>query len=82
MKKYNRDELVFLLTGGVVSIVFEKKDGTIREMACTLDDTIIPSDALPKGDSVRKQSDSVLAVFDVEVGEWRSFRIDSLKYVK
>lgn len=82
MKKYSREQLVDILMKNVVSVAFEKKDGTIREMACTLNDELIPTDALPKGDSVRKHSDSVLAVFDVEVGEWRSFRIDSLKYVK
>ena len=72
-----KNDLIKKLEKGVVSISFTKKDGTLREMACTLDTTIIPDEFAPKGVERTKPVDS-LSVFDVEKNEWRSFRWDSL----
>ena len=72
--------LTNLLHDGVVSVAFTKKDGTEREMACTLDENIIPKEFAPKGVERSKPVDSI-AVFDVEKSEWRSFRWDSVKLI-
>lgn len=69
-----------LLSEGVVGVIFTKKDGTEREMNCTLDFKMIPEDAMPKNSNRASPKDS-LAVFDVEKGEWRSFRFDAIKSV-
>lgn len=69
-----------MLKQGVVGVVFTKKDGTEREMNCTLNSDMIPQDALPKNSGRASPTDS-LAVFDVEKGEWRSFRFDSVKSI-
>jgi hypothetical protein len=66
-------------------IVFTKKDGTEREMFCTLSENKIPQDKQPKtetGTTARSFSDDALRVFDTEKLEWRSFRWDSLKEVR
>jgi hypothetical protein len=66
-------------------IVFTKKDGTEREMFCTLSENKIPQDKQPKteiGTAVRSFSDDALRVFDTEKQEWRSFRWDSVKEVR
>jgi len=76
----HREWLTNLLRDGVVSVAFTKKDGTEREMACTLDESIIPKEFAPKGVERSKPVDSI-AVFDVEKSEWRSFRWDSVKLV-
>lgn len=76
----HREWLFNLLNDGVVSVLFTKKDGTDREMACTLDMEVIPKEKQPKGVERTKSTES-LAVFDVEKDEWRSFRWDSIKVI-
>ena len=61
-----------------VTVTFEKKDGTIREMNCTLKD--VPA-YVPKTDIVRKKSESTISVYDIDNQDWRSFRIDSVRQV-
>jgi hypothetical protein len=61
-----------------VTVTFEKKDGTIREMNCTLKD--VP-EYVPKTETVRKKSESTISVYDIDNQDWRSFRIDSVRHV-
>jgi hypothetical protein len=75
----SKEWLTEALRGGVVGVEFTKVDGTKRVMSCTLDEDVIPLDMLPKETSTpRAKSTEALAVFDVEIGEWRSFRWDSI----
>ena len=65
-------------------VVFTKKDGSERELLCTLDESRIPSAKLPKvqeGTTARNFSDDSARVFDTEKQEWRSFRWDSVTKV-
>jgi hypothetical protein len=64
-----------------ITVSFTKKDGTDREMLCTLAESLIPSDKRPKTENT-KFSDDALRVFDLDKQEWRSFRWDSIKTVK
>ena len=64
-----------------VTIFFTKKDGTEREMRCTLAENKIPTEKLPKN-SKKSKSDDALAVFDVEKNDWRSFRFDSVTKIE
>lgn len=77
-----KDELATWLHGllnqGIVSVKFEKKDGTVREMNCTLKD--VPTYE-KKTETPRKTNDEVMSVFDVDLQEWRSFRLVSLKEI-
>lgn len=66
-------------------VTFTKKDGTERKMQCTLVEGRIPSAKQPKGGSESKDSSiagSAVRVFDTELGEWRSFRWDSITKVE
>jgi hypothetical protein len=58
-------------------ITFTKADGASREMRCTLVENSIPGDKAPKGTG-RPTSDEAQPVFDLDKGEWRSFRWDSI----
>ena len=60
---------------------FYKVDGTVREMQCTLNNDYLPkqTDLEEQIQRVRKQSDSVISVWDIKSEGWRSFRIDSIK---
>lgn len=75
---FNREELLTALRNNTVYVSFTKKDGTVRDMRCTLREAMIPSDAMPTGETTRKKNDDVIAVFDLEKDDWRSFRVDSV----
>lgn len=62
-------------------ITFTKKDGTERQMHCTLSENRIPTDKQPKTQQSASDSGSALRVFDTDKGEWRSFRWDSITNV-
>ena len=76
--KNEKDYLNSLLHEGVLTVKFIKKDGSEREMKCTLKEDLIPLEMKPKGTGKAKPSDSI-AVFDVDAVGWRSFRLDSVK---
>jgi len=66
-------------------ITFTKKDGSEREMYCTLSEGRIPTDKQPKpteAAAAGTTSGSALRVFDTVKQEWRSFRWDSIKRVE
>ena len=63
-------------------VTFTKKDGTVRDMRCTLCEGRIPADKQPKTEgSTTTDSGSAVRVFDTEKQEWRSFRWDSVTKV-
>ena len=63
-------------------VTFTKKDGTLRDMRCTLSEGRIPADKHPKNEGTSaKDSGSAVRVFDTEKQEWRSFRWDSVTKV-
>lgn len=78
--KDSRKWLKSLLKEREVVISFTKKDGTERMMRCTLAESVIPMDKMPKN-TKKVKSDETLAVFDVEKSDWRSFRWDSVQKV-
>jgi len=81
MVDLSRDEMLDMLREGVVSLSFEKvKDGLVREMKATLNMSSIPEEKMPKSGSVDQAvgGDTTLRVFDTDIQEWRSFRIDKL----
>ena len=62
------------------TVKFTKADGTERTMRCTLVESKIPADKRPKATEAQTSSTvgSALRVFDLDKGEWRSFRLMSL----
>lgn len=73
----DKDYLKELLTERLVTVEFTKKDGTVREMLCTLNKDRIPNEFAPKG-TTKTRSEEALSVFDIEANGWRSFRYDSI----
>jgi hypothetical protein len=76
-----REWLKGLLRSEKVRVTFTKKDGTDREMLCTLMSDKIPSEKAPKNTG-KSGSDDAIAVFDLDKTEWRSFRWDSVKKIE
>ena len=79
--KEGREWLRGLLLEQEATILFTKKDGTERKIRCTLAESKIPNEKLPKN-SGKSKSDDALAVFDVEKQDWRSFRWDSVTRIE
>lgn len=79
----DRYQLKHSLEKGVMTIVFEKTDGTLREMRCTLQTEYLPPQLLQEGVESRSRTENMdtLSVWDIENGGWRSFRMDSIKSI-
>ena len=78
----NRSEMMETLQNGLSEVTFNKVNGDVRVMTCTLDDTIIPADLLPKTfvdyADVKKVNESNISVYDVNADGWRSFRVENV----
>ena len=61
---------------GIAHIIFQKKDGSLREMFATTCKPLIEKHVNGRG--VSRELYATTAVFDVEKGAWRSFRWESL----
>jgi hypothetical protein len=80
-----REDIVTCLREEVVNLSFEKvKDGQVRHMRATLRSDMIPEDKRPKQEHevlvnpTFNPEDKSVRVFDLDLNEWRSFRIDKL----
>ncbi len=60
----------------VQHFIFQKKDGTLREMFATTCAPLIAKHVSGRG--VSRENYATTAVFDVEKGAWRSFRWESI----
>ena len=73
----SRKWLISLLESSPVEVTFIKRDGTERIMKCTLQEEYLPETV---GD-IRKKNEDALAVYDLDMKDWRSFRWDSIKRI-
>jgi len=76
------DMLRDMLHGNVCEVTFTKVNGDLRTMPCTLKPELLPPVIVSESQEIetpkRKVSDKALAVFVTDIGEWRSFRLDSI----
>lgn len=79
-----KEDLTNLLKQNVMVVDFTKINGDTRVMTCTLREDIRPraakEDPLSQ-EKVRKISDEVVSVWDVNANGWRSFRYDRVNTV-
>lgn len=61
---------------GIAHIIFERRDGSLREMYCTTNKSLIAKHVSGRG--VSRECYATTAVYDVEKGAWRSFRWESI----
>ena len=76
------DMIKTFLRTNILEITFEKVDGTLRKMQCTLDTKYISEHYTApekKTETVRELNPDVLAVFDTENNGWRSMRVDKIQ---
>ena len=75
-----RNWLRGVLKTETVRLTFRKKDDTIREMVCTLNESKLPK--REQNTESRAENITSMPVFDLEKNEWRSFRFDSIKQIR
>ena len=68
------------LSKSFAEITFTKSDGSIREMRCTLMSEYLPQKQIEENvrHVPRKENDNVLAVWDLDNQDWRSFRMNAI----
>jgi hypothetical protein len=80
-----REDLKNLLEHNVVEVDFLKLNGDRRVMTCTMRSDCRPPatklDPLSQ-EAIRKVSDAVVSVWDVNAQGWRSFRYERINAVK
>lgn len=64
------------LRNGVAHFVFQKRTGEYREMFATTNPSLVKRHINGRG--VSRELYATTAVFDCELGEWRSFRWENL----
>lgn len=67
------------LRSGACVAVFEKKNGELRPMTCTLNESLIPPVKV-KSRRTKVPSFTAVSVYDLDKNEWRSFILDNLKF--
>ena len=70
------EDLKHKLRTGVAHFIFQKKNGELREMFATTNPSLVKRHINGKG--VSRELYATTAVFDCELGEWRSFRWESI----
>jgi hypothetical protein len=82
---FERDTILKDLREYVIEVHFTKVNGEDRIMRCTLRPDLLPptyvKDITEEKEFHQKNTD-VIAAWDVQNRGWRSFRIDSVKYVQ
>ena len=83
LNKTNIDEIRQALKTNRVTVVFEKADGSLRTMLCTLQEKYLPPVVLKEGEEAKPKKDkgdtNIVTVWDLEKTAWRSFYLESLK---
>lgn len=80
----DRSDILSSLHEGVCEVTFEKTNGELRIMSCTLRQDMIPFVPQEEGEKKRTKTpnEEVQPVYDVKAPGWRSFRWDSVKEFK
>lgn len=74
----DRTAMIDNLKEGICEIRFNKVNGDVRIMTCTLNGMSIPTDQIPDAEPKYQPrnltEESAIRVFDLDKQEWRSFR--------
>jgi hypothetical protein len=79
--KYDYNGLVEQLRNSVLTVTFEKVDGTERVMRCTLLPQYLPEEFKSKAPMLTETTPTTISVWDLEASGWRSFRVDNVRSV-
>lgn len=66
------------LQSSKATVVFQKADGSLREMHCTLLSEYLPPFDETQPHKAKPVNEEVMSVWDLDKNGWRSFRLDSV----
>ena len=78
---YTQEQLETILSTGLSKVIFYKVDGSLRELVCTRDMSIIPEDMHPTSTKNRVKSATTVTVYDTEDDSWKSFLVENLVFI-
>jgi len=73
-----RQGILEALQEGIVDLQFKKVNGDLRNMRGTRKMDLVPEEKHPKGSGISDDNVTIVTLFDLEVEDWRSFRIENL----
>jgi hypothetical protein len=80
--EFTKEEIDNLFANNsVLRVVFTKKDGSLREMVCTKDLSVVPIESHPKGGGSRVPPVETCNVYEIDNG-WRSFSYAAVKSIE
>lgn len=79
----DRDEIIRLLKNEVLDISFIKKDGSLREMKCTLQEAFITPYERKTETTIKKSVNlDMLTVWDIEASGFKKVNIPTITKIK
>ena len=78
IKSVTLDEIQEYLESGIVYVEFSKLAGDERKMYCTKSNNFIPQSKKPVNVNPNRYDRTAIRVFDVDLCEWRSFKLESV----
>lgn len=78
---FTREDLVNRLRAGVVTVTFEKVDGSVRVMSCTLQPQYLPEEYRDRAPMLTEEAGNAISVWDLAANQWRSFRVGSVRNI-
>lgn len=77
------EQLRELLASRLVTVTFKKVNGDIREMVCTTNSNLIPTErSVTEAVEPRKVSENTIRVWEPLVQGWRSFKAENVIEVR
>lgn len=78
---FTKANLIETLQNNIVTVTFTKVNGQERIIKCTLLPEHIPNAPTANGKTLIDESNSVVAVWDLENNGWRAFRVEGVKSI-
>lgn len=83
--KFERETLLKDLKNNSVRVFFTKLNGDRRELRCSLSPDLLPPNTVHEHLEEmhnRTENKDIIAVWDLDQGGWKSFRVDNVDYVE
>jgi len=84
-RTFVREDIIKDLKANPVKVFFTKVNGEKRELKCSLRPDLLPPNTIHEHlDDMhqRPENKDIIAVWDLDSGGWKSFRVDSVEYVE
>jgi hypothetical protein len=75
---FNKESIKERLQTEVAVVTFTKADGSLRNMKCTLQPHLLPPHTVKGKTCVSGENCDCIKVYDLEVNEWRAFKISKI----